>query len=328
MSNIEFGQMQFYLAPMESVTGYVYRNVYHTMFGDMDKYVTPFIAPSKKKILKTRERKDVAPEHNQGMYVVPQILTNDAEQFLVTCNTLSELDYHEVNLNLGCPMATVVSKKKGSGFLGEPEWLDRFFDAVFEEMGRLPEERRCRVSVKTRIGVELPKEFSDILQIYNRYPISEVIVHPRLQKDFYNNHPNLGVFAEALKECVHPICYNGDIFTVEDYRVFRERFPQVDRIMLGRGVIANPGLVREIRTGQPVTTAELKEYHDRLYAGYREEMDSERDALFKMKEVWFYLSKMFPDAERELKKVKKADRTEEYLAAVRNVFTLPVHALQ
>ncbi len=320
MNHIESNPIQFYLAPMESVTGYVYRTVYQEMFGDMDKYVTPFIAPSKKKILKTRERKDVAPEHNQGMYVVPQILTNDAEQFLVTCNTLSELGYHEVNLNLGCPMATVVSKKKGSGFLEEPERLDRFFDAVFEGMAKLPEEDRCKVSVKTRIGVQFPEEFEDILQIYNRYPISEVIIHPRLQKDFYNNHPNLSVFAETLQQCVHPICYNGDIFTVEDYQAFREKFPQVDRIMLGRGVIANLGLVREIRTGQQVTMAELKEYHDRLYAGYREEMDCERDALFKMKEVWFYLGKMFPEAERELKKVKKADRPEEYLAAVRGVF--------
>ena len=116
MSITEFEKIQFYLAPMESVTGYVYRNAYHAMFGDMNKYVMPFIAPSKKKILKTRERKDVAPEHNQGMYVVPQILTNDAEQFLTTCNMLAELGYQEVNLNLGCPMATVVSKKKGSGF--------------------------------------------------------------------------------------------------------------------------------------------------------------------------------------------------------------------
>ena len=328
MNNSAFDPIQFYLAPMESVTGYVYRNVYQAMFGDMDKYVTPFIAPSKKKILKTRERKEVAPEHNQGMYVVPQILTNDAEQFLTTCNTLSELGYREVNLNLGCPMATVVSKKKGSGFLEDPDRLDRFFDTVFEEMEKQPEKQRCKISVKTRLGVEFPEEFADILQIYNRYPISEVIIHPRLQKDFYNNHPNLDIFAETLQQCVHPICYNGDIFTAEDYRVFRERFPQVDRIMLGRGVIANPGLVREIRTGQQVTAVELKEYHDRLYAGYREEMDCERDALFKMKEVWFYLGKMFPGAERELKKVKKADRPEEYLAAVRSVFTLPVHALQ
>lgn len=320
MNIMESDPIQFYLAPMESVTGYVYRNVYHAMFGDMDKYVTPFIAPSKKKVLKTRERKDVAPEHNQGMCVVPQILTNDAEQFLTACNVLSELGYREVNLNLGCPMATVVSKKKGSGFLEEPEWLDRFFDAVFKGMSGLPEDRRYSISVKTRIGVEFPEEFEDILQIYNRYPISELIIHPRLQKDFYNNRPNLLVFAEALEQSVHPVCYNGDIFTVEEYHAFREKFPQVDRIMLGRGVIANPGLVREIRTGQSVTMAELREYHDRLYAGYREEMDCERDALFKMKEVWFYLGKMFPDAERELKKVKKADRPEEYLAAVRSIF--------
>lgn len=320
VNNTESNQIQFYLAPMESVTGYVYRNVYQAMFGDMDKYVTPFIAPSKKKILKTRERKDVSSEHNQGMNVVPQILTNDAEQFLVTCNTLSEFGYREVNLNLGCPMATVVSKKKGSGFLEEPDRLDRFFDTVFEEMEKQSEKQRCKISVKTRIGVEFPEEFADILQVYNRYPISEVIIHPRLQKDFYNNRPNLDVFAEAQKECVHPVCYNGDIFTVEDYHAFRKKFPQVDRMMLGRGVIANPGLVREIRTGQRVTTTELKEYHDRLYAGYREEMDSERDALFKMKEVWFYLGKMFPEAERELKKVKKADRSEEYLSAVRSMF--------
>lgn len=320
MNIMESDPIQFYLAPMESVTGYVYRNVYHAMFGDMDKYVTPFIAPSKKKVLKTRERKDVAPEHNQGMCVVPQILTNDAEQFLKTCNMLSGIGYREVNLNLGCPMATVVSKKKGSGFLEEPERLDRFFDAVFKGMSGLPEDRRYSISVKTRIGVEFPEEFEDILQIYNRYPISELIIHPRLQKDFYNNRPNLLVFAEALEQSVHPVCYNGDIFTVEEYHAFREKFPQVDRIMLGRGVIANPGLVREIRTGQSVTMAELREYHDRLYAGYREEMDCERDALFKMKEVWFYLGKMFPDAERELKKVKKADRPEEYLAAVRSIF--------
>lgn len=174
-------KIQFYLAPMEEVTGYVYRNVYHTMFGDMDKYFTPFIAPTKKKILKTRERKEVAPEHNQGMYVVPQILTNDAEQFLDTCNMLTELGYHEVNLNLGCPAATVVSKRKGSGFLDEPGKLDQFFETIFEEMSGLPEEKRFCISVKTRIGMEFPEEFEDILKVYNRYPFSEIIIHPRLQ---------------------------------------------------------------------------------------------------------------------------------------------------
>lgn len=311
---------QFYLAPMEEVTGYVYRNVYHAMFGDMDRYFTPFIAPTKKKILKTRERKEVAPENNQGMNVVPQILTNDTEQFLDTCNMLIGQGYHEVNLNLGCPAATVVSKKKGSGFLDNIGRLDQFFETVFEEIAALPEERKCRVSVKTRIGMELPEEFEDIMEVYNRYPFSEIIIHPRLQKDYYQNHPNLDVFGEALKQSAHPVCYNGDIFTKEDYDTFCGRFPTVERVMLGRGVVTNPGLVREIRTGQTITTTELKEYHDRLYAGYREAMGSEKDALFKMKEVWSYLGKMFPESERELKKVRKANRPEEYQEAVRRVF--------
>lgn len=311
---------QFYLAPMEEVTGYVYRNVYHAMFGDMDRYFTPFIAPTKKKILKTRERKEVAPENNQGMNVVPQILTNDTEQFLDTCNMLIGLGYHEVNLNLGCPAATVVSKKKGSGFLDDIGRLDQFFETVFEEIATLPEERKCRVSVKTRIGMEFPEEFEDIMEVYNRYPFSEIIIHPRLQKDYYQNHPNLDVFGEALKQSAHPVCYNGDIFTKEDYDTFCGRFPTVERVMLGRGVVTNPGLVREIRTGQTITTTELEEYHDRLYAGYREAMGSEKDALFKMKEVWSYLGKMFPESERELKKVRKANRPEEYQEAVRRVF--------
>ena len=311
---------QFYLAPMEEVTGYVYRNVYHAMFGDMDRYFTPFIAPTKKKILKTRERKEVAPENNQGMNVVLQILTNDTEQFLDTCNMLIGQGYHEVNLNLGCPAATVVSKKKGSGFLDNIGRLDQFFETVFEEIAALPEERKCRVSVKTRIGMEFPEEFEDIMEVYNRYPFSEIIIHPRLQKDYYQNHPNLDVFGEALKQSAHPVCYNGDIFTKEDYDTFCGRFPTVERVMLGRGVVTNPGLVREIRPGQTITTTELKEYHDRLYAGYREAMGSEKDALFKMKEVWSYLGKMFPESERELKKVRKANRPEEYQEAVRRVF--------
>ncbi len=311
---------QFYLAPMEEVTGYVYRNVYHAMFGDMDRYFTPFIAPTKKKILKTRERKEVEPENNQGMNVVPQILTNDTEQFLDTCNMLIGLGYHEVNLNLGCPAATVVSKKKGSGFLDDIGRLDQFFETVFEEIAALPEERKCRVSVKTRIGMEFPEEFEDIMEVYNRYPFSEIIIHPRLQKDYYQNHPNLDVFGEALKQSAHPVCYNGDIFTKEDYDTFCGRFPTVERVMLGRGVVTNPGLVREIRTGQTITITELEEYHDRLYAGYREAMGSEKDALFKMKEVWSYLGKMFPKSERELKKVRKANRPEEYQEAVRRVF--------
>lgn len=309
--------MQFYLAPMEEVTGYVYRNVYRSMFDDVDKYFTPFIAPTKKKILKTRERKEVAPENNWGMYVIPQILTNDAEQFIDTCKMLMALGYKEVNFNLGCPAATVVSKARGSGFLDDLKKLNRFFDAVFSTL----ENEKIHISVKTRLGLEYPEEFEDILKVYNRYPFHEIIVHPRLQKDFYNGKPNLEIYAEALAQSVHPICYNGDIFTKQDYEEFMKRFPNTKRIMIGRGIVANPGLVREITTGEKITDKELREYHDRLYRGYREALGSEKDALFKMKEVWAYLGGQFQDEERYLKRIRKAKNGEEYSSYVELLFS-------
>ncbi|NBJ94633.1 tRNA-dihydrouridine synthase [bacterium 1xD42-62] len=310
--------MQFYLAPMEEVTGYVYRNVYHMLFDDVDKYFMPFIAPTKKRVLKTRDRKETAPENNQGVYAVPQILTNHAEQFLDTCDKLLELGYYEINLNLGCPSATVVRKAKGSGFLADTGRLDRFFEVIFRDMDKA--KVSLKISVKTRIGLEFPEEFEDILKIFNRYPISEVIIHPRLQKDYYNNTPDLNVFSHALAQSVHPLCYNGDIFTKRQYDDFIEKFPTVERIMLGRGIVANPGLVREVKTGERISKEALKEYHDKLYAGYREALGSEKDALFKMKELWFYLGKSFTGAEKYLKKIRKANRPEEYASAVNGVF--------
>ena len=310
--------MRFYLAPMEEVTGYVYRKVYHELFDDIDKYFTPFITPIQKRGLKTRDRKETEPGNNQGIHVVPQILTNNAGQFTDTCGKLMELGYQEVNLNLGCPSATVVRKGRGSGFLADTGELERFFEEVFRE--RDQKHSLLKISVKTRTGLEFPEEFEDILKVYNQYPLSEVIIHPRLQKDYYNNTPDLHVFSDAFEKCVHPVCYNGDIFTKKQYEAFTERFPAVENIMLGRGIVANPGLVREIRTGERISRAGLREYHDKLYAGYREALGSEKDALFKMKEVWSYLGKGFADAEKYLKKIRKANRPEAYVSAVNQVF--------
>ena len=312
--------MHFYLAPMEAVTGFVYRNVYHSMFGDMDKYFAPFITPTQKKILKTRERKDVAPENNTGMYMVPQILTNNAEQFIETCEFLGRLGYKEINLNLGCPAPTVVTKGRGSGFLGETVKLDCFFDEVYRWNNGLPEAERFEISVKTRLGLEDAEEFEEILPIYNNYPLKEVIIHPRVRKDFYKGTPDLDAFAKALEGCKHPVCYNGDIFMEWDYVNLLKSFPEVDTIMLGRGVISNPGLVREIKTGQKITKEELRDYHDRLYAGYLADLGAEQDVLFKMKEVWFYLGNNFKEPDKMIKKIHKAKKPLEYKTLIKEVW--------
>ena len=203
--------MKYYLAPMEGITGHIYRNAYAKYFDNIDKYFTPFIVPNQSTSLKTKELRDMLPENNEGLYIVPQILTNDAEGFITTAKKLQQLGYDEINLNLGCPAGTVVSKNRGSGFLSQRDELDSFLDEIFKI-------NDMKISVKTRIGKDSPDEFYELIKIYNKYPMEELIIHPRTRQDFYGNTPNLDVFKDAISLSENTLCYNGDIFTVEDYK--------------------------------------------------------------------------------------------------------------
>ena len=296
--------MKIYLAPLEGITGHIYRTALKECFDGFDKYFIPFISPNQKGHFSTREKKDVLPENNRGVLAVPQILTNQAEDFIETAKKLAEYGYEEVNLNLGCPSRTVVTKGRGAGFLEEPDRLDRFLDEIFKK-------REWKISVKTRIGMSEPEEFEDLLKIYNRYPLEELIVHPRLQKDFYKNTPNLDVFAMAAEESRNPLCYNGDITTVEEYERFCERFPTIEAIMIGRGLIANPGLVREIQTGEKMQKDELHVFLRELKVAYQACMP-DQPVLFKMKEIWSYLVNWYPNGKKVWKKVRKTNRLIEY----------------
>ena len=253
------------------------------------------------------------------------MLTNKAEYFLATARELKELHgYEEVNLNLGCPSKTVVSKGKGSGFLAESEKLERFFEEVFETVGKAAVGEYPRISVKTRLGLSDADDFASLLELYNRYPLSELIIHPRVQKDFYKNTPNLDAFADAVRVSRHSLCYNGDICTLSDYLRIRERFPSVEKFMIGRGLLSNPELGMEIRayeecvargaawTGYAVSKEQIKNYHDLLYDRYVKRMSGDTNVLFKMKELWVFLGEQFPEEEKLLKKVKKATGLEEY----------------
>ena len=305
--------MKLYFAPMEGITGYIYRNAYHSLFRPMDKYFTPFIAPKQDKTLNSRERNDILPEHNQGMYVVPQILTNRAEDFIRTARQLAEYGYQEVNLNLGCPSGTVVSKKKGAGFLGEKEALDRFFEEIFEALD-------MRISVKTRLGLDEAEEFGPLLAIFNRYPLEELIIHPRVQADYYKNTPDWEAFRKAAKQSRSPVVYNGDIFTAADYHRFAAAFPEEETVMLGRGILANPGLPGELEGKKRPDKQEIKRFLDRLEQDYREVLSGERDVLFRMKELWYYLGCLFCSSEKYVKKIRKAQRLCDYEEAVRSLF--------
>ena len=305
--------MRLYLAPLEGITGWIFRSAVHECFGGFDKYFVPFIRPNQMGHFSAREKKDILPEHNEGMYTVPQILTNRPEDFIRTAHKLREYGYEEINLNLGCPSKTVVTKGRGAGFLADPDRLDAFLEEVFEKCA-------VRISVKTRLGMDEPEKFCHLLEIYNKYPMEELIIHPRVQKDFYKNTPDLKVFAEALAKSRNPVCYNGDIFTVEDYRRFTQMQPDVECIMMGRGVLADPALARKIRGGAGADAAELRRFHDLLYAGYCEEMSGDRTILYKMKELWTYLAPVFTNYKKYAKKIKKAEKCAVYEKIIDELF--------
>lgn len=303
--------MDFYLAPMEGLTTYVYRNAFARCFGGVKRYYTPFICPTSNHNFKSREKRDVLPEHNMGISVVPQILTNKADEFLYTAERLKEYGYEEVNLNLGCPSGTVVPKGRGAGFLAKPEELGIFLQEIFEKCP-LP------ISIKTRIGKDSKEEFPDILELYNHFPIKELIIHPRIQKQMYCGKADWDVFERAMEESKNPLCYNGDIYTKEDYETFVGRFPQVKTMMMGRGILTNPGLVREIQGQNPLTYRELFAFEYDIREQYKTIMPA-LPVLFKMKEIWSFMSHSLPDSSLAWKEIKKTKKLSDYEIVIRRL---------
>lgn len=318
--------MKFYLAPLEGITGYLYRNAIHDFYGKgVEKYFTPFLTPHTKCSFNAKELNDITPEHNQGMYVVPQVLTNSSEDFFRIVKDLQELGYEEININLGCPSGTVASKGRGAGFLAEPDKLDHFLEDIFAGTN-------ANISLKTRIGIHDPEEFYELLEIYNKYPLKELIIHPRILKEYYKGKPHWDIFSYAVKNSKNPLCYNGDIFTIDDYQCFEEEILKWDdksnipAMMLGRGVLQNPALIEQLvqyeRSGEnnPYFDKDrFKVFHDRLRNDYMTQMSGDKNVLYKMKELWFYMIMLFPEQEKVLKKIKKARKLAEYDAAIREI---------
>ena len=328
--------MRFYLAPLEGITTYVYRRALHRFFGPMDKYFIPFIVPHVKRSFNTREKNDLSPEHNEGMYAVPQILTCDGEDFVRTADAMAQMGYREINLNLGCPSKTVTSKGRGAGFLARPDELDQFLEYIFRHT-----DPSVRISVKTRTGTASHEEFPRLLEIYNRYPLEELIVHPRVLQAFYKGRPDWDVFETALEDSKNPVCYNGDIRTAGDWSRLTARFPAVNRVMMGRGVIADPFLAERLRGMLPGRAEEsggaerageadrslgreeldrLRAFHCQLVDDYSREMQEDNNVLFKMKEIWSYMAVLFPGGEKWMKKLRKCKRLSEYEICVEQLW--------
>ena len=362
--------MKFYLAPLEGITGYIYRDALHEFFGEgVNKYFTPFLEPHIHKAnLNHKELADIDPANNAGQVLIPQILANDAEQFLSMEAELREYGYEELNLNLGCPSKTVVSRHRGSALLAkdERERLERLLDGIYSGT-------KGRVSVKTRIGYEDADVFPELIEIFNRYPISELIIHPRTQTEYYRGKPHYEAFEYAARHAAVPLVYNGDVCSPEDYgritgmfggdtvavgygdaaagtdgiaagdgKIRSEAYAaaegvkaesgtgaadgnegtgscRLSAVMIGRGAIGRPSLIRELAGGKHFEKAELEGFLEKLLMTYYVRYNGETPALHKMKEVWTYLITSFPGREKEFKRLQKTRRIEEYLAQVREI---------
>ena len=293
--------MKHYFAPMEGITDSIYRRVHHQYFPGIDRYYMPFFSPTMHRCLTRKEDRELPIADSVSFTAIPQVLTKNPEDFLWAAQQCADRGYSEVNLNVGCPSGTVVAKGKGAGMLADPESLDRFLEHIFSKTP-IP------VSVKTRVGLKEDEEFPHLLDIFNKFPICELIIHPRVRTDFYQPPLRLSSFSYALENSKLPLCYNGDIDSMKTLKETQLRFPQVDAFMIGRGLIGDPGMLTPVGTNVKV----LEQFHAQLLEEYSVCFGSARNAMFRMKENWHYLSDHFKGGEKLFKSLRKTTDLEEF----------------
>ena len=308
--------MQHYFAPLEGLTDSIYRALHHKYFPGVDRYYTPFFSPTVHRALTPREARELPAADSLGTTVVPQILCKVSEDFVWMTTVCKDLGYEEVNLNLGCPSGTVTAKGKGSGMLRDLENLDRFLEEIFAGT-QLP------ISIKTRIGFTDPNEFPAILQVLEGYPVKELTIHPRVRSAFYNGAVDMDAFDYAVRHSKTKLCYNGDLTSLVQIRNFSEKYPGLESVMVGRGLIADPGLFTEGGT----TNEKLRDFLNELLEQYLVAFGGSRNAMFRLKEQWGMLQKNFEGGEKLFKQLRKTTDLTEFRSITGQILaSVPFHS--
>lgn len=306
--------MQLYFAPMEGITDSIYRRLHHRYFPGLDRYYMSFLSPTMHRVLTHKENRELPVAESTGFIAIPQVLTKNPDDFLWAAQQCLDRGYTEINLNLGCPSGTVVSKGKGSGMLADPDGLDSFLERIYSA-SPLP------VSIKTRLGMTEGEEFPRLLEIFNRYPVKELIIHPRVRKDFYKGCVRMEWFEYAVQNTHLPLCYNGDLYSKEDVLKQSEAHPQLNALMIGRGLIGDPGMM----TAGGTEIRALEGFHNDLLEEYAVCFGSARNAMFRMKENWHYLRCKFDGGEKLFKQLRKTTDLLEYKRITAEIFhSLPL----
>jgi tRNA-dihydrouridine synthase len=305
-------------SPLQGFTDFRFRNAFHSFFGGIDTFYAPYIRLDGQKEMKASTARDILTENNSNLVLIPQIMTNDAEEFLLVAKKVQELGYDELNWNLGCPYPMVTKRGMGSGLLNNPLQINQILEKVHAESN-------IKVSVKMRLGYENSKEILEILPILDNYPLKNIAIHPRIGKQLYKGKVDLDAFEECLLHTRHTVCYNGDITTVAKYREMAERFPGINHWMIGRGLIADPFLptmIRDNSIAYPENRVELfQKFHDTLFNEYQQALSGSSHLLMKMTHFWEYFVTAFPNSPKGFKKFKKAKNIRAYEEAVRDILS-------
>ncbi len=304
-----------YMAPIKGVTGCIYRNIYSRFFNGYDIALMPFFMNinGRRALLK-----DALPERNDaGFTLVPQILHKDPKDFIALANRLYEIGYKTVNWNLGCPLLMIRKKKKGSGLLPYSDEIVKFLDEVTSGSPN-------QISIKVRLGSEEKSDLLRLLPMLNDLPLKEIIIHPRTGKQLYEGEVDIAAFEESLSLSNHTIVYNGDIDSLEKYKMLEKRFPMIDRWMIGRGGITDPFLPEKIKgIDDPGGNGELDRFisfHSALFEAYQSDLSEQAHLIKKMKEVWRYWAKAFEGGGRIFKKLSRAKSIYKYSDMVDRFF--------
>lgn len=309
----ENNNIKISLAPLQGLTDYIFRNAFASFFEGIDLSYSPFLRIERGEVRKSRLR-DILPENNKSLELIPQILTKDSEEFLYLASLVTDKGYKEINLNMGCPYPMVVKQGMGSGMLPHPDKLKKLLDDVVEKID-------CKLSIKMRTGYESHEEILDLLPVLNNYPLSKIIIHPRTGKQMYKGEVDIDAFRNCLGITDKDICYNGDISDIDSFNSFRNDFPEINDIMIGRGIIGNPFLPAEIK-GISIEGDKkeiVTKFHNTIFEEYSSLLSGDAHILNRMIPFWEYLSSSFSNSRKVFKAIKKSSSVKKYETNVRTV---------
>ncbi|NRD24763.1 tRNA-dihydrouridine synthase family protein [Winogradskyella litoriviva] len=303
-------------SPLQGFTDFRFRNAFNHYFGGIDTFYAPYIRFNNKLIIKNSYQRDLQLEHNSELEVIPQIMTNSADEFLFVVDYIQELGYKELNWNLGCPYPMVTKRGMGSGLICDPEKINHILERVHKETDIL-------VSMKMRMGYENPEEILDVFPILDTYPLKNIAIHARIGKQLYKGGVNLEAFQKCIESTKHKLYYNGDITSVAKLKEMQTRFPSIDHFMIGRGLIADPflpSMIKNNTTTYPENRWEIfREFHDTIYHQYDAALSGPTPIKMKMQGFWEYFSQSFSNPQKTFKKIKKANNPRAYQQAVAEI---------